>query len=166
MRARKPVISRFMAKVDFCGPESHLGTPCWQWTASTDGRYGVFWADRKVKAHRVSYEIHVGPVPEGLMLDHLCRNTRCVNPEHLEPVTRSENARRGLTGLHTVIRRALTGTCPHGHPFDQANTRVNKRGARCCRTCARLATRAYRARLLSQPTNQQHTGEPNGNHYR
>lgn len=69
---------------------------CWQWTASTDGKYGVTRSDGRLqKAHRVSYELFVGQVPVGLDLDHLCRNTLCINPKHLEPVTRSENLRRG-----------------------------------------------------------------------
>ena len=73
------------------------GTPCWMWKLSRnrDG-YGVAWGGRgKTLAHRVEYERHVGPIPQGLTLDHLCRERGCVNPEHLEPVTLIENQRRG-----------------------------------------------------------------------
>jgi transcriptional regulator with XRE-family HTH domain len=70
---------------------------CWIWLGRINGfGYGeIKCGERRLKAHRVSYEHHVGPIPEGLDLDHLCRVRPCVNPEHLEPVTRSENVRRG-----------------------------------------------------------------------
>jgi hypothetical protein len=83
--------SRFLSKV-LKHPDG-----CWEWTAGRSGGpgYGAFsLGQRKVGAHRWSYENFVGPIPEGLELDHLCRNPGCVNPDHLEPVTRSENIRR------------------------------------------------------------------------
>jgi hypothetical protein len=76
-----------------------LASGCWEWTGSGTGRakaYGQFWvAGKGVLAHRFSYETMVGPIPEGLELDHLCRFQRCVNPTHLEPVTPSVNIQRG-----------------------------------------------------------------------
>lgn len=78
--------------------------------------------------HRVMYEARFGPVPSHLDLDHLCRNRACCRPEHLEPVTRRENARRGLKG-------ALTTHCPSGHAYDEPNTYVTKTGHRQCRQC-------------------------------
>lgn len=94
-RTRRSAEERFWEKVDTsAGP---LG--CWPWTASgsRDG-YGQFSADgRGVRAHRFAYELLVGPIPEGLQLDHLCRNPGCVNPAHLEPVTGWENTMRGNT---------------------------------------------------------------------
>jgi hypothetical protein len=84
---------RFFGKVDAAGP-------CWEWTGGINERgYGRFTrltrsADRYVYAHRWAWEYLVGPIPEGLTLDHLCRNTICVNPDHLEPVTAAENTRR------------------------------------------------------------------------
>lgn len=88
-------------------------TVCWEWTLAPTGRGYGLWkrrdANREMLAHRMSYLLHVGPVPEGLTLDHLCRNTICVNPEHLEPVTARVNVRRGK-GLHdegfAVFQRA------------------------------------------------------------
>lgn len=76
------------------------------------------------------YEAFVGPIPDGLQLDHLCRNRGCINPGHLEPVTNRENARRGLHGI-------LLERCPHGHPYDDENTVVNSAGGRECRACIR-----------------------------
>jgi hypothetical protein len=80
------------------------GTPCWIWQLdhSYDG-YGRKWlGSRRVHAHRWTYEQHVGPIPEGLQLDHLCRVRNCVNPDHLEPVTPRENTRRGIVARRLV----------------------------------------------------------------
>ena len=96
-RYSEKAAERFWSKVDK-GPE------CWTWTAATANGYGAFYLGRSNKrvelmgAHRWSYLINVGPIPDGLVLDHLCRNPRCVNPEHLEPVTPQVNAERGLWG--------------------------------------------------------------------
>jgi hypothetical protein len=93
---------------------------------------------RRVYAHRFSFEYHVGAVPDGLVLDHLCRNTKCVNPYHLEPVTIGENVRRG----GDAITR-----CPRGHDYTPENTYVKAprsgRGtSKECRTCNRIRRRA------------------------
>lgn len=90
-RKKRPPLDRLMALL-----ERPTGSDCWLWTGYVAaGGYGEFHlAGRTRKAHRVAYELLVGPVPEGLDLDHLCRVRRCVNPEHLEPVTRQENLRR------------------------------------------------------------------------
>jgi hypothetical protein len=137
-----PVDVRFFRWV-VAGPND-----CWVWAGKTNDE-GYARLDlgsrsrnnptrRSVYVHRWSYEFHVGPIPEGLTVDHRCRNKRCVNPAHLEAVTTGENTRR-----HT---RLITH-CPHGHLYDEANTRVSKDGKRACRTCdrARAAQRRNRA---------------------
>ncbi|MEV4271931.1 HNH endonuclease signature motif containing protein [Micromonospora aurantiaca (nom. illeg.)] len=92
-------------------------------------------------AHRIAYEMKRGPVPDGLELDHLCRNRRCVRPAHLEPVTRRTNLLRGET---IPARLAERTHCRHGHEFTPENT-YQWRGSRFCRTC-RAAAQARRVR--------------------
>lgn len=115
---------------------------CWLWTAAlSDGGYGVFGIGgrRVVHAHRFAYQQRVGPIPEGLHLDHLCRVRNCVNPDHLEPVTHAENVRRGLSGPKTH--------CGYGHEMNEANTYVNPNsGHRECRACHARRERNRRKR--------------------
>lgn len=137
------LLERFWSKVDKNGPvpayRPALG-PCWIWTARCRP-YGVFSLPRvlgalkTVYAHRFAYELLVGPIPEGLELDHLCRVPRCCNPAHLEPVTRRENQRRGFGPPGVNARKTH---CLRGHPFEGSNLIVLRRGGRCCRLCAAL----------------------------
>lgn len=123
-------------------PEPNTG--CWLWMGAVGHKgYGSIWDGSKgrfVRAHRVSYELHVGPIPEGLQIDHLCRVRCCINPNHLEPVTQSVNQIRGLNG----VLRTPTSHCPHGHPMTAENTGVSKGRFRYCRACKTLRTPAIR----------------------
>lgn len=132
------VVDRLLQKVD-----RRAATGCWEFTGGRDrDGYGMFWLDgRTVRAHRASYELHVGPIPQGLTLDHLCRNTACVNPAHLEPTTMRENTLRGTS---PVAVNASKTRCQAGHLFTRENTFRNGTHRRC-RTCYRKWKRAYRA---------------------
>lgn len=125
----------FWARVEIPADEQQ----CWPWSGyiNPDG-YGRLG---QVGAHRIAYEEVVGPIPEGLVLDHLCRVRHCVNPAHLEPVTSRENTLRGETLAAMQVART---SCIKGHPFDDANTIVQGDGKRRCRTCRNaVALRRY-----------------------
>jgi hypothetical protein len=115
---------------------------CWLWLGALNGpRYGYFgFGGRARLAHRVSYELHKGPIPDGLEIDHLCRVTFCVNPDHLEAVTKSVHALRGDGRWVTKARFAMQTHCRHGHLYDEANTMISG-GKRYCRTCAHIHSR-------------------------
>lgn len=113
---------------------------CWSWVGGKDHKgYGSFQlrAKRAVRAHRFIYEQLIGPIAEGLQLDHLCRNRACCNPAHLEPVTLQENVSRGLTGKVNHMNAVKTH-CPRGHAYSVENTYVRPGGGtRCCKACRR-----------------------------
>lgn len=110
---------------------------CWIWGKSSDGKgYGMIWVDgRGWSSHKFSYEYHKGKVPEGLELDHLCRVTMCVNPDHLEPVTHGVNISRS-PGCIWFKRRAMTH-CKRDHPLTPENIYISKLGSRQCLGCKR-----------------------------
>jgi len=128
------------------GPENQ----CWEWQGYIDiDGYGQFWNETLCRAHRYAYELMVGPIPEGLVLDHLCNNKICVNPHHLEATTNRTNTLRA-DGLPS--RNARKTHCLHGHPFNEVNTYRGEDGGRRCRTCLRM----YRARV-SQTRREERT---------
>lgn len=115
-------------------------TGCWEWQGCLTGHgYGQFpYLHKNLRAHRWGYEQLVGPIPDGLVLDHLCLNTKCVNPGHLEPVTQRENTRRAFA----------VKLCKYGHEFTPENTRIDSRGHRRCIICLRARAREeYRRRV-------------------
>lgn len=124
---------------------------CWLWTGSTasQGRYGRFGAGGRVlPAHRFAYELLVGPIPDGYDIDHLCRTTLCVRPDHLEAVTHHENVMRGTSKQAQNARKTH---CPQGHPYDAVNTYIQpSTGGRLCITCNKAGAaerqRRYRER--------------------
>jgi hypothetical protein len=132
----------------FCAKFPIGGSGCWGWEAAKDTTgYGRFWdGSRVVPAHRVSYELFVGPITEGLHIDHLCRNRGCVNPSHLEPVTQRENMMRGVSPAAAANRRT---SCVHGHEYTAENTYL-WRGSRHCMTCRRGVDRARSLRAASR----------------
>lgn len=109
---------------------------CWIWKGHTHKGYARF---NGRQAHRVLFEAFIGPIPDGLELDHLCRNPLCVNPHHVEPVTRAENMRR---------RSEAQTHCKRGHEFTEANTYL-RGGRRTCRRCQVATVRRYRLRRAS-----------------
>lgn len=137
---RRPLIDRLMERI-------RLEGDCWRWVGyvhPTTG-YGMFTV-RGIgtrPAHRWMYEELVGPVPDGMELDHLCRNRWCVNPACLDPVTRHENIMRGDGPAATRRRAAMRTTCARGHEYTQENTATTGDGHRRCRACARENARRW-----------------------
>jgi hypothetical protein len=124
---------------------------CWIWIANTrtvgGPPYGRFFdGDRMVQAHRFSYQISIGPIPDGHQIDHLCRNTLCVRPDHLEPVTQRENVLRGFSPIAINARKKF---CLRGHKFTEENTVVIKT-SRYCRACFRERYRVAREKRNEQ----------------
>jgi hypothetical protein len=116
---------------------------CWLWAGSLNNvGYPTFWptSEKKVLAHRFAYELFVGPIPEGLTLDHLCKKPRCVRPDHLEPVTIQEN-----------LSRNMKDACVRGHPFSGKNLYVRPNGRRTCRECRDAKAKAKANRASKRP---------------
>lgn len=117
---------------------------CWEWTEGLNSMgYGVFWLGKKtVLAHRISYKIHIGVIPEILVLDHLCSNRKCVNPAHLEAVTTKTNVQRSnKTRIHSNTKKTH---CYKGHPLSGNNLVIEKSGSRRCRICKNNHNKKWR----------------------
>ena len=132
-RIPRPLRDRIEEKIE------RDGSGCWIWTGTLDlAGYGRIWTGSRVTgdrtatlAHRAAWEVYVGPIPDGLVLDHLCRMPPCVNPAHLEPVTQRENVLRGDAPSAACAKRTH---CPKGHPYDEENT-LHYRNKRYCIAC-------------------------------
>lgn len=152
MSNEQSIRERFWSKVDKSGE-------CWIWTAAIRNGYGAFsiTSGHSVIAHRFSWEASGKTIPEGLVLDHLCRNRACVNPDHLEPVSHWENIRRGIS---FSAKNARKTHCKNGHEFTVENTIPTKNRfgtGRRCRVCNREIQNRYwqkRRRLASAKGDQ------------
>ena len=142
----------------FVSPEPNSG--CWLWTGYLDAhgyaRLGVVihdgrWIPRP--AHQIAYEVFRGPIPDGLVLDHLCRVRCCVNPDHLEAVTNEENLKRGIrdAGNKAACAKARAKThCKHGHQYTDETTLRDKNGNRFCSICRKASFRRTLDRLMEE----------------
>lgn len=142
---------RFWSKV----ARSENADECWLWQAACDLHgYGKFFVHPSRQpgpllrfAHRVAYELLIGPIPANTELDHLCRQPACVNPHHLEPVSHAENVRRGTAPAATALRHSKRIMCRHGHLYTPENTRYDKNGGRVCKRCNRARASQHRERI-------------------
>lgn len=134
---------------DKIAPEPNSG--CWLWTSEVGaGGYGRVWFERRAAmAHRVVYELTVGPIPVRLTLDHLCRVRNCVNPSHLEPVAFEENVLRGDSFSARYARRTH---CPKGHALSGSNVYRRSDHGRACHECDRVRGRSRYAAGYRSPS--------------
>lgn len=158
---------RFRKFVNINGPEDHssdpLATaegPCWLWTgAKTEDGYGQFrMGQRMMPAHRIAWLDggRKNVIPDGYVIDHLCRNTSCVNPQHLEPVTIETNVDRGLRGRDSHTE------CPNGHRYSEDNTQLQARHGRVhryCKTCLKESKRRTYLKRKAEGKTPRRTGD-------
>jgi hypothetical protein len=128
---------------------------CWDWCGFlTKNGYGRIGSRL---AHRVVYELLIGKIPAGLELDHLCRNRRCVNPSHLEPVTHRVNLLRGKT---LANKESFQEHCIYGHPFSENNLQITSDGRRICRTCNKRRNKEWREKMMAMNAPRDNLGRP------
>jgi hypothetical protein len=142
---RPNTVADFWANVEIGKPDE-----CWRWKLRLTKGYGRGNLDGRTSvAHRIAYELAIGPIPEGLTIDHMCHSAECklgeacphracCNPAHLEPATALDNARRGNQDNRGIRKREQTH-CIRNHEFTPVNTYVRPNGTRVCRECGRLA---------------------------
>lgn len=138
-RTSESFARRVLSRIDVSGD-------CWEWTGTIDAAgYGILGRGRRgagnIAAHRAVHELLVGPIPNGMQFDHLCRNHACVNPDHGEIVSPDENKQRGY-GVGRM--HAARTHCNHGHPLDGTTGARGGPRHRYCKTCARTKVNAYR----------------------
>jgi hypothetical protein len=121
-------------------------TGCWNWVRGNVKNYGRFTLNGvKVLVHHYTYQKTYGTIPDGLELDHLCRNPRCCNPAHLEAITHQENVARGNVAIANGIRGRMVTECLNGHSYTPENTYTH-RNMRSCKVCRRAKNREWQRR--------------------
>lgn len=143
MENTSKLLTRFYNKTEL------LQNGCVVWIGADDGtnRYGRFWLKNKlISAHRASYLMFVGDIPDGMTVDHICQNTKCVNSLHLRLLTQKDNVLAG-NGLSAKNKRKTH--CNRGHKLAGSNLLVSVGGKRTCKTCLRLKQREYKERKLN-----------------
>src|SRR3990167_3015778 len=141
VKVRTGIKKRFFAKI-------RKTETCWNWTSHIEKGYGRFYfLGKNVRAHRLSYIIYMKSIPQGLTIDHLCRNRACVNPSHLEPVTNKENI---LRGINPAALNARKTHCPRGHEYTEENIyrKPTAKNERACKICIRNYWFSYKKRNI------------------
>ena len=148
---RTPVSERFWTKVE-------KSDGCWKWLGAKTSGYGYLSAGGRgsgvVRAHRLSYEIHHGPIPDGLLVRHKCDNPECVNPEHLEVGTHADNTMDMM--LRKRHHTQSKTHCLRGHAYNEENTFFNKRGTKYCKVCKRDSQREKHRELRGDDFGKPH----------